>query len=44
MVKRLYVIRPDQAAWLESLAKSEGESLSQLVRAALDQYKELVES
>jgi hypothetical protein len=43
MVKRLYVIRQDQAAWLESLA-SAGASMSWLVRTALDEYRARVEA
>jgi hypothetical protein len=43
MVVRMYVIRRDQVAWLKSLART-GASMSQVVRTALDSYKEEIRS
>jgi len=43
MVKRMYVLRQDQVDWLDSLA-NEGASMSQVVRTALDCYKEELRS
>jgi len=39
MIRRLYWVRRDQDQWLKTLA-AQGASMGQVVRTALDSYKE----